>query len=386
MAQTKTIFLLAFLAVALPFGADAAVLYLLPQAQQVYLGDSFVVEVRLDTEGEEINAAEANLKFPADLLEVVDVGMGGSVLNIAVNGKRADVDGSISFAGGAPEGFRGDGLVGRITFLAKGEGTASVNFMDDSRVLLNDGSGTPAPLVFLEGTYAAGAKPEGWVAISAPTHPNQNKWAQGNTLHLRWDLEKDAEYSYILSRDPLAEPDETPDRPQGDLLWMGDMEYAYLEDGIYYFHLRKGANDSSGQMNWGPKITYRAMVDATPPEDFQPQFARIEGKNYVVFNAFDKTSGVNRYEVLEQARDFWGKPKENSGNWKEGRSPYLLADQNLNSAVKIKAIDEAGNARMAEIIPPKKPLWQTALLLIIFAVLFIFAALSFRKKFQRKSA
>lgn len=385
MEKVKIIFLCAVFLTAAPFIADAAVLYILPQAQTVYLGDTFIVEVRLDTEGKEINAAEANLTFSINLIDVLDVSTGGSALSIPVKGRGDSKGGDLFLAGGAPEGFTGDGLVGRITFSTKAEGTAVISFADDSRVLLNDGSGTPAELIYLEGIYLIGKRPEGWVAISAPTHPNQSKWEQGSTLRLHWDPAQDAEYSYILSRDPLAEPDEIPDKPAGELLWIGDMEYAWLEDGIYYFHLRQAVKDAPGQITWGPKITFRAMIDATPPEDFQPKFVAIEGRQYIAFNAFDKTSGIDHYEVQEQPLDFWGNPKEVAGEWQKGQSPYLPSDQKLNSIIRVRAFDGAGNTRVAELAPPKKPLWKTALPWIILAVLFALMAWIGKKKFNKKS-
>ena len=59
-----------------PVRAEASVLYLMPQSQTIYQGDTFLVEVRIDTEGEEINALELGLTFPPNLLEVVDFSKG----------------------------------------------------------------------------------------------------------------------------------------------------------------------------------------------------------------------------------------------------------------------------------------------------------------------
>jgi hypothetical protein len=357
-----------------PIGARAVTLYLLPQSQTVYQGDSFLVELRLDTEGEEINAIEANLKFPSDLLEIADFSKGGTIFNFWAQ-EPAQKDNTISFVGGRPAGFKGEGLILKINFLAKKLGKVTINFEDESKVLLNDGKGTQAKLNFLEGNYEILEKPENLPKISSRTHPDQNKWFKGTTLHLHWDLIEGAEYSFILSRDPLAEPDEMPDRPapKEGLIWMGDMEYPNLEDGIYYFHLRE-RRETDAELNaeptrkWGPKITFRAMIDSTPPEDFKPEIGKdpaiFEGKYFLSFTTADKTSGIDFFEV-----------KEGKRNFKRAESPYLLENQELKSIIKVKAVDKAGNERIAEIIPPATPFPYGLIILILIIAVIILAAI-----------
>ncbi|GAI25310.1 unnamed protein product, partial [marine sediment metagenome] len=100
---------------------------------------------------------------------------------------------------------------------------------------------------------------------------------------------------------------------------MGDMRYEELEDGIYYFHLKQKLPGE----NWSEKITYRAMIDTTPPEASQLKIGKdpsiFEGKYFLSFVAQDKMSGVDYYEVKEGKRD-----------WKRVESPYLLEDQSLS--------------------------------------------------------
>jgi len=370
----SSVFLFVLICVAIPLGVRAVTLYLLPQSQTVYQGDSFLVELRLDTEGEEINAIEANLKFPSDLLKITDFSKGGSILTFWPQEPTLR-DSVVSFVGGRPGGFKGEGLVLKINFLAKEVGKTKIDFKENTKVLLNDGKGTPAKLNFLEGNYEVVRKPEGLPIISSRTHPDQNKWFKGTTLHLHWDLIEGAEYSFILSRDPLAEPDEMPDRPapKEGLIWMGDMEYPNLEDGIYYFHLRE-RRETDAELNaeptrkWGPKITFRAMIDSTPPEDFKPEIGKdpaiFEGKYFLSFTTADKTSGIDFFEV-----------KEGKRNFKRAESPYLLEDQELKSIIKVKAVDKAGNERIAEIIPPATPFPYGLIILILIIAVIILAAI-----------
>jgi len=339
----------------IPFFIGAATLYLMPQSQTLYQGDSFIVEVRLDTDGEEINVVEADLKFPPDLLEIVDLSKGGSILSLWVKepGLKEDI---ISFVGGAPQGFKGEGLIGKISFLGNEIGKAKVDFREDSKVLY--GEGILADLSFLEGNYEVIKRPEGLPIISSSTHPDQNKWHRSNTIHLHWDLIEGAQYSFILSKDPLVEPDDIPDRPKGELAWVGDMEYPNLEDGIYYFSLRQKLPGE----DWSEKVGFRAMIDTMPPEEFRPEIGKdpsmFEGKYFLSFATNDSSSGLDYFQVKEGKRDF-----------KRVNSPYLLEDQSLRSKISVKAVDKAGNEKITEIAPSKKPFPDWIIISIIFLVI-----------------
>jgi len=364
-----------------PLVVRGATLYLLPQSQSVYQGDSFLVEVRLSSENEEINTAEINLKIPSNLLEVLDFSKGGTILTFWAKEPELK-DGVLSLIGGIPGGFKGNGLIGKINFLAKGIGKAEVDFREDSKVLLNDGQGTPAKLNFLEGNYEIIRKPEGLPLISSRTHSDQNKWYKGNTLHLHWDLVEEAEYSFLLSKDPLAEPDEIPDKPEGELIWMGDMEYPNLEDGIYYFHLKQKLPGK----DWSEKTVFRAMIDSVPPEKFKPEIGRdpaiFEGKYFLSFATVDKMSGIDHYEILE-TRD------KKQDIWKKVESPHLLRDQSLGSKILVKAVDKAGNERISEIIPPAKPFpyWIIPIIIICLVIIgwIIFKIIREKKNKTHKS-
>jgi len=88
--------------------------------------------------------------------------------------------------------------------------------------------------------------------------------------------------------------------------------------------------------------------DDIPPESFEIEINQtpeiFEGKYFIIFSTTDKQTGIDYYEVKEGKKD-----------WKRVESPYLLEDQSLQSIIKVKAIDKAGNERMAEYLPPKKP-------------------------------
>ncbi|MDO8264971.1 MAG: hypothetical protein Q7T34_01210, partial [Candidatus Parcubacteria bacterium] len=174
-----------------------------------------------------------------------------------------------------------------------------------------------------------------------------------------WKLIEGAQYSYILSKDPLAGPDLVPDKPAGEMIWMGDIKYEGLEDGIYYFSLLQKLPGE----NWFMKVTYRAMVDSIKPEEFTPEIgqdmALFEGRKFLSFITTDQTSGIDHYEINE------------TGTWKIAQNPYVLENQSLNNKISVKAIDKAGNERITEYVPEAVPQKIPSYLVIVFILAII---------------
>ena len=109
-----------------------------------------------------------------------------------------------------------------------------------------------------------------------------------------------------------------------------------------------------------PSIT--EIQDTEPPESFVPEIAKhktlFDGKWFLVFATQDKGSGIDHYEILESRIKNYelkiGKWKLPLKKWKVAESPYLLKDQKLKSYIYVKAVDKAGNERIA-MVEPKFP-------------------------------
>jgi len=291
-----------------PFWAKGAVLYLEPAEAQYHQGDTFIVEVRLNTEGEYINTVKVDLKFPQDILEVEDLSKGNSILTLwvkepnfsVVELREANVSCSlVSFIGGVPAGYQGwDGLLGRVIFQVheteaklEHETEAKLEFLDSCQVLLNDGFGTPAKL-----------ETKGAILTISPEKPE-------------------------VQRDE----------------WLGELE----KDNIL-------------------------------PESFEVEIQKdplvFEGKYFIIFSTTDKQTGVDYFEIKEGERD-----------WEVAESPYLLEDQNLQSIIKVKAVDKAGNERTVLIGPlrvPEKITWQDILPWIILGVIIMGVIYWIIRRFQ----
>ena len=253
----------------LPWAVGAAVLYLEPAQGEYQLGDTFSVQVIIDTEKDCINTVKGEIDFSKDILETVNFTTGNSILTIWLEKPKINQNlGKISFVGGIPSGYCGPlpgepgelDLLLKIFFKTKKEGMANLRLSEESQVLLNDGFGTPAKLTLKAASYE---------------------------VEPRKDRAKDE--------------------------WQEELE-----------------------------------KDDIPPESFEIEINQtpeiFEGKYFIIFSTTDKQTGIDYYEVKEGKKD-----------WKRVESPYLLEDQSLQSIIKVKAIDKAGNERMAEYLPPKKP-------------------------------
>ncbi len=127
---------------------QAAKLFLTPSSGTYKTGEGFILDLRLNSEGEEINVVDTKLSFPRELIRVSSITREGSILKLWVNDPIfSNNSGTINLVGGIPNGgVIGNGLVARIRSVAVSVGKGSVSLLGSSRVLLNDGLGTEAGL------------------------------------------------------------------------------------------------------------------------------------------------------------------------------------------------------------------------------------------------
>jgi len=122
---------------------EAAELKLIAPMQKFGVNQQFQVDLLLDTEGEEINAAEVKIFFPGELLEMKEIRDGNSIINFWIEKPRVVEAGIIGFSGIIPGGYQETkGFVFSVVFRAKTSGNGAIEIRD-AKVLLNDGKGTP---------------------------------------------------------------------------------------------------------------------------------------------------------------------------------------------------------------------------------------------------
>lgn len=167
--KIKITFLVCILSfVAMP--AFAARMFFDAGTKELAIGQEFQVDVLLDTEGEDINAVEGTIIFPADHLLFVEVRDGSSVINLWIEPPALKTREKIVFSGIVPGGYNGDkGLIFSLVFKANKDGSGLIEIRD-SRALLNDGNGSQAALralpfeVTVTGRQGAGDKEQETIA------------------------------------------------------------------------------------------------------------------------------------------------------------------------------------------------------------------------------
>jgi hypothetical protein len=294
-------FCLIFSALVSPFLAQAAQIYLDPATGKYPPGVTFGVDVRLDNQGQCINAAEVDLAYPANQLTAVGASDGDSILTLWVKQPTIYANyGLISFVGGLPGGYCGrvsgdpslsnklatiyfrfptsSALIASTTILQN----AQLAFLSSTKAVLNDGLGTFAAISTGGATYTPQPLKGQYIAVDA----------------LQDAIAKDA----------------TPPEP----FTIG---------------------------------TYR------DPSLFSGQW-------FAVFSTVDKQTGIDHYEVAEVPAASINLP-QNQWNWVRAVSPYLIKDQSLNETIAVRAVDIAGNIRVEQYSPPAQPKmknWQLTVL------------------------
>lgn len=128
------------------FGANlaysAGASLFLTSANTAEEGKTVIVDVRVNSGAQSINAVSGIVYFPQNLLSINSISKSNSLISLWISEPKLGL-GQISFEGVAlnPGYTGGNGLVFRIIFNAKNTGTASVGFREGS-VLANDGLGT----------------------------------------------------------------------------------------------------------------------------------------------------------------------------------------------------------------------------------------------------
>jgi len=267
-----------------PLFTHAAQIYLDPATGKYPPGVTFGVDVRVDTpHGQCLNVFEVDLSYPKDILQAVAATDGNSILSVWVKEPTIYQDyGLVSLVGGLPGGYCGR-VTGDPTLSNKlatiyfrfptstapaasssVPQTARLSFLPGTRAVLNDGSGTIAPITLSGASYAT-----------------------------------------ILKG-----------------------QYASVD-------------------TWQTAL----QNDATPPEPFTVSAYRdpslFSNQWFAVFSTVDKQTGIDHYEVAEVPPSSLKQP-QSQWNWFRAVSPYLIKDQTLNDTIAVRAIDAAGNVRVAE--------------------------------------
>jgi len=146
-------------------------------------------------------------------------------------------------------------------------------------------------------------------------------------------------------------------------------------EGAIFTFLPKQLGET-GKDEWQEELGQDNIV----PEPFRIEICQepsvFKGEYFVVFSTADKQTGLDYFEI-----------KEGDNAWERANSPYLLKDQTLLSRISVKAVDKAGNERIAEYVPemPKKRfLFLTITFVIIIGAFIIWWVIRKTRKRNEK--
>jgi hypothetical protein len=345
----SALFAFAFLAITPQF-THAANLYFSPSSGSHAVGTTLSVSVYVSSANQAMNAASGIITFPQDKLEITSLSKTGSIFSLWVQEPSfSNSAGTVNFEGIVLNpGFTGAvGKIITINFRVKTAGQASLIFSSGS-ALANDGQGTNiltglgnaqfgfggavppgAPEAVTPGESGTPQAPE----ISSPTHPNPTRWYPLNiAAKFTWTLPADATGARLLvGRIPNAVP------TVAYIPAISSKELDKLEDGVWYFSVRLRNN-----AGWGSISRFRFQIDIEKPTRFE--ISEVERKDLTdprakfIFDASDKTSGVDHYEIQigNESSQIW----QDDGSHRY-ETPVLGPGKYTLIA---KAVDKAGNS------------------------------------------
>lgn len=340
--------------------AQAASLFFVPGTGEFGLEKEIVADLKIDSEGTGINASQATIRFPKDMLEVKSVDKADSTFNFWLEEPTfSNEEGVISFVGGTPYGVSGASLQTlRITFTTKSSGVATITIVD-AAVTASDESGTnvlfktnDAAFTIAPATVAATVTP---LTVVAPTqikrvpevasglpakpavkvslYSNPAEWYNhSNIFTVTWELPRDvSDIATTINK----QPNFSPEKSEG--LFDNKM-FSALSDGVWYLHIR-----FKNDIGWGATSHYRLAVDTKAPIPFEITSSESETSDNPTpsfnFKTSDALSGLREYRV-----------RIDNENWtviplKGFNGSFKLHNQNPGKhRLTVQAVDNAGNS------------------------------------------
>lgn len=341
----------------------AAVLYILPEQKNFSLGENFSVDVRIDSEGEGINAAQAIINWPVGVLEFIEADKTGSAFNFWVEEPKLSGDSnSLSFIGGTAKGVSGEALqILKIKFKARGAGIAEIS-ISDVAITASDGRGTNVLSKIKGASYGVGGevvpqepmsqpvkverkavpaenlpqKPE----LKVPLYQDQAGWHNNlGELVVLWDIPEDVtEMAAVIDHSPNT----APQKAEKELAT--GKKFGVLEEGIWYVHVRFRNN-----IGWGPAAYHRIALDTKPPLAFEIKLPEGESTDNpapsLQFKTSDELSGLKEYQIRIDGNEA---VRIAAAEFKGGFTLPLQAPG--KHRVVVKALDQAENSVEDDVI------------------------------------
>lgn len=335
--------------------AEAASLFFTPGTGEFGIGKEIPVDIKINSDGVGINAAQATIRFPKDILTVKSIDKTGSTFNFWLEEPTfSNEEGAISFVGGTPYGISGASIqVLHIVFIARTAGLAPVSIAD-SAVTASDGSGanvvsktadaaftivpsvaapviTPPTQIKRAPVPATGLpiKP----TIKVPSYSDPDEWYNHSSpFTVTWELPLDISG---VATAVNQRPNFAPEKSEG--LFDSKM-FPPTPNGIWYLHVR-----FKNTKGWGPTTHQRIAIDTQPPAPFgvttQEALASDNPTPTFLFKTSDALSSIHEYHAKIDNADWTTIPT------KDFDGSYQLPHQNPGKHhLIIQAHDNADNS------------------------------------------
>ena len=339
-----------------PTPAEAASFGFFADKTNPVVGDIVTVDLKIESTDVGINAGQATVKFPTNILKVQSLDKTDSVFNFWLTEPSFDNDaGTISFIGGSTaSGYSGKSLqVLKIKLNVIGNGDANLTF-SDTAITAADGTGANVLSVSKGLTFSVLSKTEVLKAtqtqitraaeISAQLppkpilnvllYPNPLNWYNSiSDFSAKWSLPNDITgVAATLDKIPTLQPSTSEGL-------FDNKNFKIVSNGIYYLHIRFKNN-----IGWGQTNNYRIAVDSIPPLSFKINVAGgLSSDNptpTLNYSSSDQFSGIDHYSIKID-----NLPAENT-NKNSYTTPLLSPGNHL---VDIMAYDKASNATESRI-------------------------------------
>lgn len=352
--------------------ASAATLQLSPSSGSYSAGQTFTTTIKVQPNGQNINAVEATLKFDPKFLSVVSVSKDGSAFSLwTVEPTFSNSAGTITFGGGSPKPFTTVGNLVNVTFRTVADGSGTVNFSSAS-VLAADGKGTDVYQTSSGGTYTIAKsttptppeptekpkpttpttedkKDEALIfgdpprapEIGSPAFLDPEVWYKTTEGLFTWTLPFDVnamaiEIATSTDNVPSEHKEAIIEPPLDEFRLTKDL----VTDGTQYLSVQ-----FKNQVGWGAVTNRKVLIDTTAPEPFEILVRTGTTPSsfpLITFEATDKTSGIAYYEMTIADQE----PIKITPD--EAKLGYLLKDlEDGTYTVKVSAYDKAGNVKEA---------------------------------------
>jgi Cohesin domain len=356
--------------------AEAATLSLSPSSGSYSAGQTFTTTVRANPAGQNINAVETTLKFDPKYLSVVSVSKDGSAFSLwTVEPTFSNTAGTVTFGGGSPTPFSAASNIVTITFRTVAEGSGAVSFSSAS-ILAADGRGTDVYQPSTGGTYTVAAAttpaptPTPTTPTPTPATPKPEEGNNGDEAIIYgepplapeigspafldpevWYKITDGLFSWTLPFDVTSvaieiatSSENVPSKNKDAIIEPPVDEFRITKeivvDGEQYLSIQ-----FENQVGWGAVRNRKLLIDTTPPEPFEVIVRAGTTPSafpLLVFEAGDKTSGIDYYELTIADKE----PLIITPD--EAKLGYLLKElEDGTYTVRVVAYDKAGNVREA---------------------------------------